>query len=102
MVKEGSETPNPDSPTVLRIVKWYEESASLLGFAKALDEGGWFEAPKDVLYMLEKPWKYDGEFEVWVLIGRPPEFPTDWDERPEHELNAWAEEVRKKHGLGHS
>lgn len=40
-------------------------------FLRALDVAGAFITRSDLLYALEKPWKYAREYEVWVRVGRP-------------------------------
>jgi hypothetical protein len=48
-------------------------------FITALNEGGYFvhdsrEAVRDVLYLMEKPWKYKFEMAEWEILGYPEAF----------------------------
>ena len=53
---------------------WYEAHSELLRFAIILRDAGAFdgEDPIDrVLYYFEKPWKWSGEHDRWIALGRP-------------------------------
>ena len=56
-------------------------------FISALNNAGYFQwndgkqAVWDALYILEKPWKWQGEIEAWESLGRPDHY------HPEHTAN---------------
>lgn len=72
----------------------YIDREDLECFAKALNESGYWgsdarQAVDDVLYLFEKPWKYEEEFEEWKSLGRPdtynPMYGKDFYERMREE-----------------
>lgn len=50
---------------------WYDDFDERLRFADVLIELDFLETPRDAVYYMEKPWKYDGEYETWVGCGEP-------------------------------
>lgn len=54
---------------------WFESRQELLAFARALDGCGAFDEDgiPDLLYFLERPWKWTPEYNAWVAAGRPAE-----------------------------
>jgi hypothetical protein len=64
--------------------EWHENSIAVMALAGALVRADHFDTAEDLLYFLEKPWKYTPEHELWVDCGRP-----DLDE------DGWPEFLRK-------
>jgi hypothetical protein len=50
--------------------KWYENLAEVHAFAAALVAAGEMDV-KDLLAMLDRPWRWTPEYERWVAKGRP-------------------------------
>ncbi len=57
---------------------WFTDYAELLAFARILKECGAFHESTEegeeidaLLYYFEKPWKWTGEHDKWVALGRP-------------------------------
>lgn len=51
---------------------------NFLTFTRALVNAGAFDSEADLLYFLEKPWKWSTAYAVWTANGRPTN-----DESPE-------------------
>lgn len=63
--------------------RWFEVREELVALAQVLDDSGFFDTTRDVVYFLEKPWKWSPEYERWVRAGRPAELdPFEDDEEP--------------------
>jgi hypothetical protein len=56
---------------------WYDDSRLLIDFAKAL---AWAGVVEDMSDVLDKPYKYDEEFDAWKEAGYPSEEDTEWDD----------------------
>jgi hypothetical protein len=59
-----------------RILQGFAPPDEFLQFIRALDEADALEGDvtndlSTVIYLLEKPWKYAGEFVAWNEAGRP-------------------------------
>lgn len=67
-----AEIPTPDqiqqAEDQLRLRSINDE---LLAFARALDSAGQFQKVSEVIYFLEKPWKWAPEWAVWTTVGKP-------------------------------
>lgn len=46
----------------------------------------WVSCVEDAIYFLEKPWKWQAEYELWVAAGEPGPSEPGW-ELLEHRLN---------------
>jgi hypothetical protein len=56
---------------------------TLIAFIKALTNGGYFahdsrQAIRDVMYILEKPWKWQEEMAEWEVLGCPDAYNPDY------------------------
>lgn len=45
---------------------WWDDHANLALTASFMDSQGGYSIPEDIIYMLEKPWKYDDEYKAAV------------------------------------
>lgn len=64
------------APTAAMPRKWYESPGDLAMFLSALVAGEGLDADQ-VIHIVEKPWKWDAEFEAWTEAGRPDEFEVE-------------------------
>lgn len=53
---------------------WFENKGEVLAFLRARNEAESLTF-ENVIYFLEKPWKWDDEYEAWIRAGRPPKAP---------------------------
>ena len=49
-------------------MKWWEDRSELLSFARKLVDSDDLQSVGDLLYFLEKPWKWDTEHEAQVML----------------------------------
>lgn len=56
---------------------------ALAGLAQMLVDTGWLGTAEDVVAFIEKPWKYDDLYSMWINAGRP----TRPDPRDRHGLD---------------
>ena len=47
-------------------MKWYEVYDNLIGLASWLDSECWFGGSAEVIYFMEKPWKWEREYGLWL------------------------------------
>lgn len=59
-------------------MKWFEERAELAAVARMLTAANWLTSPEDVVYFLEKPWKWENERDAWIGAGRPMAEDAGW------------------------
>jgi hypothetical protein len=50
---------------------WANDHEEVLTFGEVLADAGEFDAPKDLLYFFQKPWKWTIEHISWIDAGRP-------------------------------
>jgi len=60
-----------DETTAGHILQRHAPEDEFLQFIRALVAAGWLTEMDEVVYFLEKPWKYAGEFFAWDAAGRP-------------------------------
>lgn len=44
---------------------------ALAGLAQMLVDTDWLDTAEDVVAFIEKPWKYDDHYSMWINAGRP-------------------------------
>lgn len=58
---------------------WHASYPNVIGFAGILVRADWLDSADDVIYYLEKPWKWNNEYELWDGCGRPDLDDEGWD-----------------------
>jgi hypothetical protein len=51
--------------------EWFEDYHELASFADALDEANEWDDVEELLYYIEKPFKWNTEHEKWEEFGNP-------------------------------
>jgi hypothetical protein len=59
--------------------RWFADPNEVIEFAGILVRADWLDTAQEVLDYLEKPHKYDPEYELWVGCGRPDLDDQGWD-----------------------
>jgi hypothetical protein len=58
---------------------WFTDHSELVTFGWTLEELGEFGSPGEVLYFMEKPWKWEDAHQSWIEHNRPGKEDTaDW------------------------
>lgn len=70
---------------------WFDNYCELVTFCRVLSEADAFRDQAALLYFLEKPWKWETEYEAWVRLGRPAEVRDVDDLRPRGVVDEVAE-----------
>lgn len=61
-------------------VEWYEDYRELGSFASVLYDADEFDDVSELLYYIEKPYKWDTEHDKWEEMGNPSSDDDEWDE----------------------
>ena len=62
---------------ITRSTEWTDDHYEIVEFAEMLVDADLLESAKDVIYFLDKPWKWNNEHEAWVRHGRPADDTAD-------------------------
>lgn len=51
--------------------RWINDREALHATADMLTSAGWLDTAQDVVYFLEKPWKWQEQRDLWIAAGSP-------------------------------
>ncbi len=54
------------NPINLAEQQWWESDENVMALGQALDDEGFFPTTKDVLYYMQKPWKWTREYAYFL------------------------------------
>lgn len=76
--KESTMNPSSDAVPSTDVELWYANNDDVVAFASVMVDADWLRAPHDVVEFFSRPWKWEKEWTIWALAGRPrPPSPDD-------------------------
>lgn len=65
------EQSKPYSAPFNEVEPWYSNHDDVVALASVLVDADWLSAPRDVVDFFTAPWKWNSQFMIWALAGRP-------------------------------
>lgn len=62
---------------------------ALVGLAQMLVDTNWLTTAEDVVYFIDKPWKYDELYTMWIDAGQPTPPDTGNPQTTDEQRRAW-------------
>lgn len=76
--KETAMTTTAPTLPLSDVEPWYSRHDDVVTLAAVLVEADWLSTPQDVVDFFAAPWKWNKQFQIWALAGRPlPPSPDD-------------------------
>jgi len=76
--KENTMNASSDAAALSDVEPWYANNDDVVAFASVMVDADWLSTPHDVIEFFARPWKWENEWTIWALAGRPhPPSPDD-------------------------